>query len=79
MKNRYSLGFINEDYFRNFNFLFCCFMKAVECADQLMKKVVAQPQRAIDLIAAKCYFYLSRSYELDGCLANIRRFVLFLF
>lgn len=48
---------------------------AVECADLLMKKVVAQPHRSIDLIAAKCYFYLSRSYELLGCLSNIRSFL----
>ncbi|KAF8782416.1 26S proteasome non-ATPase regulatory subunit like protein [Argiope bruennichi] len=48
---------------------------AVDCADMLMKKVVAQPQRTVDLIAAKCYFYLSRSYELLGCLSNIRSFL----
>ncbi|GIX74345.1 26S proteasome non-ATPase regulatory subunit 3 [Caerostris extrusa] len=48
---------------------------AVNCANLLMKKVMAQPQRTVDLIAAKCYFYYSRSYELLGELCKIRSFL----
>jgi 26S proteasome regulatory subunit N3 len=41
-------------------------------AGLLMQKVTAQNRRTIDLVAAKCYFYHSRSYELTNELHKIR-------
>lgn len=43
------------------------------CTDQLMQKIVAHNRRTLDLLAAKCYFYHSRTYELAGRLEAIRR------
>ncbi|XP_014253269.1 probable 26S proteasome non-ATPase regulatory subunit 3 isoform X2 [Cimex lectularius] len=51
------------------------YQDAVKCSDQLMAKIVAQNRRTIDLIAAKCYFYHSRSYELTNRLDSIRGFL----
>lgn len=48
---------------------------AVQCSDLLMQKVTAQNRRILDLIAAKCYFYHSRSYELTDQLEKIRGFL----
>lgn len=45
---------------------------AAKCSDALMTKVVAQNRRTSDLIAAKCYFYHSRAYELTNKLDAIR-------
>ncbi|KAH9508135.1 ATP-binding cassette sub- D member 2 [Bulinus truncatus] len=38
----------------------------------LMKKLVAQNRRAMDMLSAKCYFYYSRSYELTNKLEATR-------
>lgn len=46
--------------------------EAVHCSNLLMQKVTAQNRRTLDLVAAKCYFYHSRSYELTNQLENIR-------
>uniref|UniRef100_A0A0A9Y084 Putative 26S proteasome non-ATPase regulatory subunit 3 n=1 Tax=Lygus hesperus TaxID=30085 RepID=A0A0A9Y084_LYGHE len=51
------------------------FEDAVKCSDALMTKVVAQNRRTSDLIAAKCYFYHSRAYELTNKLDAIRGFL----
>ncbi|GAB6031950.1 26S proteasome non-ATPase regulatory subunit, variant 2 [Chamberlinius hualienensis] len=48
---------------------------AVKCSDLLMQKLNLQNRRTLDLLAAKCYFYHSRSYELTGQLGNIRSFL----
>lgn len=48
---------------------------AVQCSDQLMAKVTAQNRRTLDLVAAKCYFYHSRCYELTNKLDQIRGFL----
>jgi len=48
---------------------------AVQCSDLLMQKVTAQNRRTLDLIAAKCYFYHSRTYELTNRLEKIRGFL----
>lgn len=48
---------------------------AVQCSDQLMAKVTAQNRRTLDLVAAKCYFYHSRCYELTNQLDQIRGFL----
>nr|CAG4651706.1 EOG090X03QW [Triops cancriformis] len=49
--------------------------EAVSCADQLIKKVVALNRRTLDLLAARCYFYYTRSYELNGQLDKTRSFL----
>lgn len=46
--------------------------EATECSQQLMTKVTAQNRRTLDLIAAKCYFYHSRVFELTNKLDLIR-------
>jgi len=47
--------------------------QAVECANALMDKVAAQNRRTLDLLAAKCYYYYSRSYEVTDQLDKVRR------
>nr|QBH73728.1 26S proteasome regulatory subunit S3 [Nicoletia phytophila] len=49
--------------------------EAVQCSDQIMNKLTAQNRRTLDLIAAKCYFYHSRCYELISELDKIRGFL----
>ncbi|CAH1393709.1 unnamed protein product [Nezara viridula] len=48
---------------------------AVKCSDALMAKITAQNRRSLDLVAAKCYFYHSRVYELTNQLEKIRGFL----
>lgn len=38
-----------------------------------MNKLTTHNRRSLDLIAARCYFYFSRSYELDQRLDQIRQ------
>ncbi|XP_067006829.1 probable 26S proteasome non-ATPase regulatory subunit 3 [Anabrus simplex] len=49
--------------------------EAVQCSDLLMQKVTVHNRRTLDLIAAKCYFYHSRCYELTNQLEKIRGFL----
>lgn len=49
--------------------------EGVKCSDQLMQKIIAQNRRTLDLLAARCYFYHSRTYELAGKLDSIRNFL----
>lgn len=49
--------------------------EAVQCSEALVQKIAAQNRRTIDLIAAKCYFYHSRAYELTNQLDKIRGFL----
>lgn len=51
------------------------FDRAVECSELLMKKLVLQNRRAMDMLSAKCYFYYSRAYELTNKLEGIRTFL----
>ncbi|XP_076165723.1 putative 26S proteasome non-ATPase regulatory subunit 3 [Ptiloglossa arizonensis] len=44
----------------------------IQCSEALLGKIIAQNRRTIDLIAAKCYFYYSRAYELVDRLDEIR-------
>ncbi len=37
-----------------------------------MEKIQNQNRRTLDVIAAKCYFYFARVYELNGKLDRIR-------
>ena len=50
----------------------------MECANALMDKVAAQNRRTLDLLAAKCYYYYSRSYEVTDQLDKVRRYYLLL-
>lgn len=49
--------------------------QAITCADLLMNKIVPQNRRSLDMLAAKCYFYYSRSYELNDKISTIRGFL----
>jgi len=49
--------------------------KAAECSQELMNKIIGQNRRTLDLIAAKCYFYHSRTAELNNKLEGIRSFL----
>nr|CAG4646144.1 EOG090X03QW [Macrothrix elegans] len=49
--------------------------EGLQCSDQLIQKIVSQNRRTMDLLAARCYFYHSRTYELAGKLDSIRSFL----
>ncbi|XP_064472370.1 26S proteasome non-ATPase regulatory subunit 3-like [Ornithodoros turicata] len=51
------------------------FEQAVKCSDELMQKIQSQNRRTLDLLAAKCYFYHSRCYELTGQMNKIRSYL----
>ena len=48
---------------------------AVKCSDLLMTKIAAQNRRTLDLIAAKCFFYHLRVYELTNSMDKIKSFL----
>lgn len=48
--------------------------RAQKCSESLIKKIVEQNRRSLDLIAAKSYFYYSRVAELTNSLESIRSF-----
>ncbi|KAJ1521060.1 hypothetical protein ONE63_002767 [Megalurothrips usitatus] len=50
------------------------YQEAVQCSEQLLAKVVGQNRRTCDLIAAKCYFYHMRCFELTNQLEKTRAF-----
>jgi 26S proteasome regulatory subunit N3 len=45
---------------------------AQECANLLMDKITSLNRRTLDMLAAKCYFYYARTYELTNQLDQIR-------
>lgn len=49
--------------------------RAAACSDLLMEKIVPQNRRTLDALAAKCYFYHARAYELTNQLDKIRSFL----
>ncbi|CAI9734971.1 26S proteasome non-ATPase regulatory subunit 3-like [Octopus vulgaris] len=49
--------------------------EGVKCVDLLMTKITSQNRRSLDMLAAKCYFYYSRVYELTDQLDKIRTFL----
>ncbi|XP_067130678.1 26S proteasome non-ATPase regulatory subunit 3 [Centruroides vittatus] len=49
--------------------------RAVNCSEQLMQKIQGQNRRTLDTLAARCYFYHTRCYELAGRLHEIRTFL----
>lgn len=48
------------------------YKEAKECADLLMSSLKTFNRRSMDLLAAKCFFYFSRAYELNNKLDEIR-------
>ncbi|XP_071522252.1 probable 26S proteasome non-ATPase regulatory subunit 3 [Panulirus ornatus] len=48
---------------------------AIKCSDMLMTKVTSVNRRTLDLLAARCYFYHSRAYEVNKRLEEIRGFL----
>lgn len=48
--------------------------KAVICSELLMQKLQNQNRRTLDILAARCYFYHSRAYELTNQLDKVRGF-----
>lgn len=51
------------------------YQDAVVCSNKLMAKITSENRRTSDLIAAKCYFYHSRVYELTSSLDKVRSFL----
>jgi 26S proteasome regulatory subunit N3 len=51
------------------------YKQAIDLAEKMMDKINCQNRRSLDIIAAKCYFYYSRTYELNGKLDKIRYFL----
>nr|CAG4640743.1 EOG090X03QW [Eulimnadia texana] len=49
--------------------------ESLACSEHLMHKISAQNRRTLDLLAARCYFYHARAYELAGKLDTIRSFL----
>jgi 26S proteasome regulatory subunit N3 len=51
------------------------YSQAVSCSDKLMEKCTSHNRRTLDMLAAKCYFYHSRAYELVEQLDKVRGFL----
>lgn len=50
-----------------------CPAQAQRVSDDLLQKIGSQNRRALDLVAAKCYYYHSRVYEFLNQLDVVRR------
>lgn len=48
--------------------------QAQKVSDDLMQKISTQNRRALDLVAAKCYYYHARVYEFLDKLDVVRRY-----
>lgn len=48
---------------------------AVKCSNQLMNMIVSHNRRTLDALAARCYYYHTRCYELVGQLNQIKSFL----
>ncbi|CAF1503254.1 unnamed protein product [Adineta steineri] len=48
---------------------------ALDCAKRLVDKTTVLNRRTLDLLAAKCYFYYARIFELNNMLDTIRPFL----
>lgn len=46
--------------------------QAIDLAEKVMDKITSQNRRTLDIVAAKCFFFYSRVYELNGKLDRIR-------
>lgn len=61
---------INIQPFNSFKHFFC---QAQKVSDDLLQKISSQNRRALDLVAAKCYYYHCRVYEFLNQLDTVRR------
>lgn len=51
------------------------YQSAVKCSDQLIQIVNSQNRRTLDPLAARCYYFHTRCYELVGQLNQIKSFL----
>lgn len=51
------------------------YTSAVRCSDQLMKIIMSQNRRTLDVLAARCYYFHTRCYELVGQLHLVKGFL----
>ncbi|KAJ8284459.1 hypothetical protein COCON_G00033090 [Conger conger] len=51
------------------------YTEAQKVSDELLQKISSQNRRALDLVAAKCYYYHSRVYEFLNQLDAVRSFL----
>lgn len=51
------------------------YKEAQKISDDLMQKISTQNRRALDLVAAKCYYYHARVYEFLDKLDVVRSFL----
>ncbi|XP_039887791.1 26S proteasome non-ATPase regulatory subunit 3, partial [Simochromis diagramma] len=51
------------------------YTEAQKVSDDLLQKIVSKNRRALDLVAAKCYYYHARVYEFQNQLDIIRSFL----
>ncbi|ESO86782.1 hypothetical protein LOTGIDRAFT_207043 [Lottia gigantea] len=51
------------------------YKEALKCSEQLVNKIGLINRRSLDMLAAKCYYYHSRVYELTNNLEVIRGFL----
>lgn len=50
------------------------FLQAQKVSDDLLQKISSKNRRALDLVAAKCYYYHARVYEFLNQFDTIRRY-----
>lgn len=50
-----------------------CVVQAQKVSDDLLQKIGSKNRRALDLVAAKCYYYHARVYEFLKQFDTIRR------
>lgn len=50
-----------------------CVPQAQKVSDDLLQKIGSKNRRALDLVAAKCYYYHARVYEFLKQFDTIRR------
>lgn len=51
------------------------FIQAQKVSDDLLQKIGSKNRRALDLVAAKCYYYHARVYEFLSQFDTMRRCV----
>lgn len=49
-------------------------LQAQKVSDDLLQKIGSKNRRALDLVAAKCYYYHARVYEFLQQFDSIRRY-----
>lgn len=50
------------------------FLQAQKVSDDLLQKIGSKNRRALDLVAAKCYYYHARVYEFLNQFDSMRRY-----